>query len=109
MLALVVGVACEMTWQCLAGTLKDVIVVQMMTSAIYGHKLTPAVLADEKGNVVVVQHCASPHWLERLLRPVSASLSLSANVTTYVQSASEQRTENAKSGAPCDVLPRARV
>lgn len=45
--------------------------VQMMTSAIYGHSLTPAALADEKGNVVMVQHCASPHWLERLLRPVS--------------------------------------
>ncbi len=42
-----------------------------MTSAIYGHSLTPAALADEKGNVVVVQHCASPQSLERLLRPVS--------------------------------------
>lgn len=43
----------------------------MMTSAIYGHSLTPAALADEKGNVVMVQQCASLHWLERLLRPVS--------------------------------------
>jgi hypothetical protein len=43
---------------------------QMMTSAIYGHNLAPAALADEKGNVVMVRHCASPQWLERLLRPV---------------------------------------
>ena len=41
-----------------------------MTSAIYGHDLAPAVLADEKGNVVRVESAASPEWLERLLRPV---------------------------------------
>ena len=44
--------------------------MQMMTSAIYGHDLAPAVLADEKGNVVRVETAASPEWLERLLRPV---------------------------------------
>ncbi len=44
----------------------------MMTSAIYGHELAPAVLADEKGNVVRVDHAASPQWLESLFRPVSA-------------------------------------
>lgn len=43
---------------------------QMMTSAIYGCALTPAALADEKGNALLVQQCASPLWLERLLRPV---------------------------------------
>ena len=42
----------------------------MMTSAIYGHNLAPAVLADEKGNVVRVEHAASPEWLESLFRPV---------------------------------------
>ena len=47
---------------------------QMMTSAIYGHDLAPAVLADEKGNVVRVESAASPEWLERLLRPVRAPL-----------------------------------
>ena len=44
----------------------------MMTSAIYGHKLVPAVLADEKGNAVRVEQAASPQWLEGLLRPVIA-------------------------------------
>ena len=44
--------------------------MQMMTSAIYGHDLAPAVLADEKGNVVRVESAASPEWLERLFRPV---------------------------------------
>ena len=45
----------------------------MMTSAIYGHDLAPAVLADEKGNVVRVESAASPEWLERLFRPVCRS------------------------------------
>ena len=45
--------------------------VQMMTSAIYGNDLAPAVLADEKGNVVRVEQAASPQWLESLFRPVS--------------------------------------
>ncbi|EIE25109.1 DUF917-domain-containing protein [Coccomyxa subellipsoidea C-169] len=56
--------------------------VQMMTSAIYGHSLTPAALADEKGNVVVVQHCASPQWLERLLRPVCTAMGCAAGLST---------------------------
>ena len=46
--------------------------LQMMTSAIYDHELAPAVLADEKGNIVRVESTASPEWLERLLRPVRA-------------------------------------
>ncbi len=46
------------------------VLLQMMTSAIYGHSLVPAVLADEKGNVVRVEHAASPEWLEKLFRPV---------------------------------------
>ncbi len=45
--------------------------MQMMTSAIYGNDLAPAVLADEKGNVVRVEQAASPQWLESLFRPVS--------------------------------------
>ena len=42
----------------------------MMTSAINGHDLVPAVLADEKGNVVRVERAAAPQWLETLFRPV---------------------------------------
>ena len=48
--------------------------LQMMTNAIHGHDLAPAVLADEKGNIVRVESAASPEWLERLLRPVRAPL-----------------------------------
>lgn len=48
--------------------------LQMMTSAIYGHDLAPAVLADEKSNVVRVESAASPEWLECLLRPVRVPL-----------------------------------
>ncbi|BDA41353.1 probable D-/L-hydantoinase subunit A at N-terminal half [Coccomyxa sp. Obi] len=56
--------------------------LQMMTSAIYGHSLTPAALADEKGNVVMVQQCASPHWLEWLLRPVCTAMGCAAGLST---------------------------
>ncbi|KAK9800870.1 hypothetical protein WJX73_003020 [Symbiochloris irregularis] len=56
--------------------------LQMMTSAMYGHKLTPAALVDDKGNKVVVQDAASPLWLERLLRPVCTAMGCSAGLAT---------------------------
>ena len=58
---------------------------QMMISAIYGHDLAPAVLADEKGNVVRVERAASPEWLERLLRPVRASSHMCNRKTALLQ------------------------
>ena len=48
------------------------LLVQMMTTAIYGVPIAPAALADEKGNAVVVQQIASIHSLEHMLRPVSS-------------------------------------
>lgn len=50
----------------------------MMTSAIYGLPTTPAGLADEKGNAVVVQSVHSAAWLELLLRPVCTEMGCSA-------------------------------
>lgn len=46
------------------------LLVQMMTTAIYGVPVAAAALADEKGNAVVVQQIASIHSLEHMLRPV---------------------------------------
>lgn len=50
----------------------------MMTSAIYGLPITPAAVADEKGNTLVVQAAASAAWLERLLRPAVEAMGCSA-------------------------------
>ena len=42
--------------------------MQMTTFSIYGHRSTPAALADERGNVVLFQHAVSEMWFERLAR-----------------------------------------
>jgi DUF917 family protein len=42
--------------------------MQMTTFSIYGHRSTPAALADERGNVVLFQHAVSEGWFERLAR-----------------------------------------
>ena len=42
--------------------------MQMTTFSIYGHRSTPAALADERGNVVLFQHALSEVWFERLAR-----------------------------------------
>lgn len=56
--------------------------LQMMSSAIYGLPITPAAVADEKGNRVVVQRCADAAWLERLLRPVCTEMGCSAGFSS---------------------------
>lgn len=63
----------------------------MTTSAIYGARLLPAALADEKGNVVTVQAAASPAWLERLLRPLCAEMGCSAGCSDCPLSGRELR------------------
>ena len=42
--------------------------MQMTTFSIYGHRSTPAALADERGNVVLVRNVVSDLWYERLAR-----------------------------------------
>jgi DUF917 family protein len=54
----------------------------MTTSAIYGQPMTPAALADEKGNAAVVSAAASPAWLERLLRPLCSAMGCSAGFSS---------------------------
>lgn len=42
--------------------------LQMSTAAIAGVPLTPAAVADDKGNVLLMAAAASPNWAERVLR-----------------------------------------
>jgi DUF917 family protein len=42
--------------------------MQMTTFSIYGHRSTPATLADERGNVVLFENVASEAWYEKLAR-----------------------------------------
>jgi DUF917 family protein len=42
--------------------------MQMTTFSIYGHRSTPAAIADERGNVVLFRHTISEVWFERLAR-----------------------------------------
>jgi len=48
--------------------------MQMTTFSIYGHRSTPAALADERGNVVIFQHAVSEVWFERLARSAVVTL-----------------------------------
>ena len=42
--------------------------MQMCTWSIYGHKSTPAAMADEKGSIVIFRDTPTEVWLERLAR-----------------------------------------
>jgi hypothetical protein len=42
--------------------------LQMSTAAIAGVSLTPAAVADDKGNVLVMAAATSPNWAEKVLR-----------------------------------------
>lgn len=55
---------------------------QMTPPAIYKLPVTPAAVADEKGNAVTVTRVASPAWLERLLRPISTAMGCSAGFSS---------------------------
>lgn len=48
--------------------------MQMTTFSIYGHRSTPAAIADERGNVVLVRDAASESWYERLARAIVVSM-----------------------------------
>lgn len=48
--------------------------MQMTTYSIYGHRSTPAAIADERGNVVLVRDAHSESWYERLARSVVVSM-----------------------------------
>lgn len=48
--------------------------MQMTTFSIYGHRSTPAAIADDKGNIVLFQHAISELWYERLARTAVVSM-----------------------------------
>ncbi len=52
--------------------------LQMNTFLIYGGPFTPSALADDKGNVVVFPHAASPQWLERIARAATVAVGCAA-------------------------------
>jgi len=52
--------------------------MQMTTFSIYGHRSTPAAVADERGNVVLFQHSISEVWFERLARATVVAMGGSA-------------------------------
>jgi len=52
--------------------------MQMTTFSIYGHRSTPAAVADERGNVVLFQHAISEVWFERLARSTVVTMGGSA-------------------------------
>jgi DUF917 family protein len=52
--------------------------MQMTTYSIYGQPTAPAALADDKGNVVLIQRGASEKWVERLGRTAAVAMGGSA-------------------------------
>ncbi len=52
----------------------------MSTAAMAGVPLTPAAVADEKGNVVLMAAAAGPQGVERLLRAVCEELGASVGL-----------------------------
>src|SRR5579872_896677 len=48
--------------------------MQMTTFSIYGHRSVPAVLADERGNLVLFKHTTSEEWFEKLARATTVAM-----------------------------------
>lgn len=56
--------------------------VQMSTFLIYGGPVSPAAIADDKGNAVVLSHVIDARWLETLARNVTVSMGAAAMLVT---------------------------
>lgn len=52
--------------------------VQMTTYMIYGAPVSPAAIADDKGNVVVFREVVDMYWLERFARDVAVGMGAGA-------------------------------
>lgn len=52
--------------------------VQMCTFFIYGGKVSPAAIADEKGNVVIYRDVVDMFWLERMARHTTVDMGATA-------------------------------
>src|SRR5690606_24736467 len=56
--------------------------IQMVTFTIYGLRATPMAMADEKGNVVVLD-CVDNLWTERLARTATIEMGCTAMIALY--------------------------
>ncbi|WIA30432.1 hypothetical protein OEZ86_000516 [Tetradesmus obliquus] len=56
--------------------------LQMSTAAIAGVPLTPAAVADDKGNVLLMAAAASPNWAERVLRAACTEMGCSVDLAS---------------------------
>lgn len=56
--------------------------MQMCTWSIYGHREAPGAMADEKGNIVVIQNTPDDVWLERIARSVVVAMGAAAGLAT---------------------------
>eukprot|EP00887_Chlorella_sp_A99_P003440 scaffold7.g3440.t1 len=65
--------------------------LHMVTSCICGLPVTPAAIADEKGNAVAVLSVQSAAWLERLLRPLCTDMGCSAGFSSRPLTGEELR------------------
>ena len=54
----------------------------MTTAVIAGIPLTPCVLADAKGNTLVMTSSASPIWVERVLRVACEEMGATAGLAS---------------------------
>ena len=54
--------------------------VQMTTYMIYGADVSPAAIADEKGNVVVFRDVIDMYWLERFARDIAVGMGAGAGL-----------------------------
>jgi uncharacterized protein len=57
--------------------------IQMVSPSIYGIPATPMSLADEKGNVVLLQHSLTNEWTERFARTLTVDMGGSAMIALY--------------------------
>ena len=56
--------------------------IQMSTFMIYGLEASPAAIADDKGNVVVLRNVIDMYWMERFARHVAVDMGAGAGFAT---------------------------
>jgi DUF917 family protein len=57
--------------------------IQMVSPTLYDIPATPMALADEKGDVVILQHTITNRWTERLARSITIDMGGSAMIALY--------------------------
>lgn len=60
--------------------------MQMCTWSIYGHRETPAAMADEKGSIVIIRDTPDDVWLERIARSVVVAMGAGAGLASQPMS-----------------------